>query len=128
MKLRTIISNASEKVGLSPKAQVAKILHEEYKGADAYGKLFLAAIIINAFFWFIPYFAQIATVVLLSLFLKRYLAYTRQNGISNFTSKFTIGLTLGTMAFQAFWLEFLTSIITLMLLGVLYAFVSKEKA
>lgn len=118
------------------KSDVARLIKDEYKQTEGFGKLFLVAMLFNVpFFGFIPYFSQIATVIILSIFLKKYLLLIKHSHSTdeisnlNFThsSKIVIGLILITMFAQLVWVPFMTQLTTLILLGILYAVFSKYK-
>ena len=118
------------------KMGVAKILHEEYKDADGFGRLFIIGMLFNIPVP-IPFLSQIGTLVILSIFLKRYLILLRTdapiekqlNLLFPHASKALVVLTLGLMFYQMpfFWLPFITQLVTLFFLGILYAVFSKYK-
>lgn len=114
------------KIVPNSKFQAINLLKEEYKNTEGLGKILITAMFFNIpFLGFIIYLTQVITVIILSFFLRRYLAYLKENQISSVSSKLLIALTVGTMIFQADWIPFATQIITLILLGILYAFVPK---
>lgn len=118
------------------KLEVIRLIKDEYKLTEGFGKLFLAGMLFNIpVFGSIPYFSQIATVIILSIFLKKYLLLIKSKPtpeeISNLdfsqSSKIVIGLILITMFAQLVWIPFMTQLATLILLGILYAVFSKYK-
>lgn len=119
---------------LTSKTDVANIVLGEYKNTEGFGKLFLTAILFNfPYLGFLPYFTQIATVIILSIFLKRYLLLLKssKDSATNLETrhgpKIVIGFTLLTMAIQAIWIPFEMEIVTIIFLSILYALVSKYK-
>ncbi len=118
------------------KIGVAKILHEEYKEADGFGKLFIIAMLFNIPVP-IPFLSQIGTLVVLSIFLKRYLLLLRTdapiekqlNLLFPQASKVIVIFTIALMFYQMpfFWLPFITQLVTLFFLGILYAVFSRYK-
>ena len=120
---------------ITPRLEVTKILKEEYDNTEGFGKLFLAGIFFNIpFFGFVPLVSSVVTVVILTLFLKKYLLLVKNddpNKASNLSTsygpKIVIALTIITMVGQLAWIPFVTQLETLVLLGVIYAFFSKYK-
>lgn len=118
------------------KSDVMRLIKDENKLTEGFGKLFLIAMLFNIpVFAFIPYLSQIATVIILSIFLKKYLLLIKHihsvDEISNLnfthSSKIVIGLIMITMFAQLVWVPYMTQLTTLILLGILYAVFSKYK-
>jgi hypothetical protein len=118
------------------KMGVAKVLHGEYKQADNFGKILLVGMLFNIPVP-IPFLSQIGTLIVLSIFLKRYLLLLRSdapiekqlNLLFPYASKVFVVFTVALMFYQMpfFWLPFITQLVTLFFLGILYAVFSKYK-
>jgi hypothetical protein len=118
------------------KFEIIKILKGEYDNTKGTGRLLLIAAFFNIpIDGFVPYLSQIATIILISIFIKRYLALTdtldhgetrTQIRNKNITTA-VITLSVVTLCVQLVWTPFVTELITLVLIGLLYAFSSKYK-
>ena len=115
---------------MANKTELFNLLKGEFKQTEGFGKLFLIALFFNIpVDGFIPYFSQVVTVIILSIFLKKYLLQIKNNthkeDNSNLPtvhgSKIIIGLTIFTMTVQVVWVPYITQLVTLVLLGLLYA-------
>jgi chromate transport protein ChrA len=105
-----------------PKSWALNLLKGEYKQSEVLGRLLLVAAVFNIpIYGFIPYLSQVITVVILSIFLKKYTSLFSQ------TSKTVTTLCIGTMVLQLFWFPYLTQLVTLVLVGILYGVFTKYK-
>ena len=112
------------------KKQVYDLIKSENVATAGSGKLLLVALFFNIPIGaFIPYLSQVVTIITLSVFLKKYLVaredteeVSKKIGEYNI-SKLTIGLIIGTMIYQLpiFWIPFVTQLVTLFLLSLIYA-------
>ena len=118
------------------KSQAGKLLQEEYTKTEGFGKiLFVAAFFNIPIDGFIPYLSQIITVGVLVIFLKKYLLLIKNNTqkeeLSNLSTvrgpQIIIALTVLIMLLQVVWIPFTTEIVTLVLIGLLYAIFTKYK-
>ena len=118
------------------KNPIYNLIKNEYIATAGSGKLLLIALFFNIpIDAFIPYLSQVVTIITLSIFLKKYLVDSDDTteinkGVGGYSiSKLTIGLIIGTMVYQLpiFWIPFITQLITLLLLGLIYATSSKYK-
>ena len=116
------------------KTPVYSLIKNEYVATLGSGKLLLIALFFNIpIDVFIPYLSQAVTIITLSIFLKKYLVSKDDTTEINkkvgeySISKVTIGLIIGTMLYQLpiFWIPFVTQLVTLLLLGIIYATSSK---
>jgi len=93
------------------------LLIDELRNTKGNLRLIILAMLANIPFWgFVPYLTQVTTVLLLAIFLKR--------NLKSFDKPMT-GLIIMAMFFQAFWFAFTSQIVTLILLGIIYAFATK---
>ena len=112
------------------KKQMYDLIKSEYVATAGSGKLLLVELFFNIPIGaFIPYLSQVVTIITLSIFLKKYLVaredteeVSKKIGEYNI-SKLTIGLIIGTMIYQLpiFWIPFVTQLVTLFLLSLIYA-------
>ena len=118
------------------KNPIYNLIKNEYIATAGSGKLLLIALFFNIpIDAFIPYLSQVVTIITLSIFLKKYLISTNDEHDVNkkigeySISKLTIFLIIGTMAYQLpiFWIPFITQLVTLLLLSLIYATTSKYK-
>jgi hypothetical protein len=108
---------------------VYSLLKNEFIATEGTGKLLLIALFFNIpIDAFIPYLSQVVTIITLSIFLKKYLVKntgeaTSANANTYGISKLTISLIVATMVYQLpiFWIPFVTQLVTLLLLGLIYA-------
>lgn len=116
------------------KKQVYTLIKNEYVATAGSGKLLLIALFFNIpIDAFIPYLSQAVTIITLSIFLKKYLVSGENTEevskkIGEYSiSRLTIALIIGTMVYQLpiFWIPFVTQLVTLLLLGLIYATSSK---
>ena len=115
--------------------QVVKILANEIVITKGAGKLLLIAAFFNIPFWgFIPYLTQAFTIILLGIFLKhvrlnkdKKQKELKQKNVSYTTTNIGMGLIVVTMIFQCFWFPFLSQLITLVALFLIYATMTKYK-
>ncbi len=112
------------------------MLKEEYVLTKGSGKYILLAVFFNIpFIGFIPYLTQAFTIILLSIFLKNHLKMKEaskkeainENKVGYILSKAGFILIIITMAFQVLWFPFISQLITLVLLGIIYATMTKYK-
>jgi hypothetical protein len=109
--------------------EVYSLLKNEFIATEGTGKLLLIALFFNIpIDAFIPYLSQVVTIITLSIFLKKYLVKntgeaTSANANTYGISKLTISLIVATMVYQLpiFWIPFVTQLVTLLLLGLIYA-------
>lgn len=118
------------------KSKALDLLQREYTQTEGFGKLILIGMFVNIpIDGFIPYFSQVATVIILAIFLKKYLLLIQdkesQKNTSNlpftYGSKIVIGFTILIMLVQLVWVPFMTELVTLVLLGILYAIFTTYK-
>ena len=118
------------------KNPIYNLIKNEYIATAGSGKLLLIALFFNIpIDAFIPYLSQVVTIITLSIFLKKYLISTNDEHDVNkkigeyAISKLTIFLIIGTMIYQLpiFWIPFITQLVTLLLLSLIYATTSKYK-
>ena len=96
---------------------IANVFKEELILTKGPGRLLLLAMFANIpFIGFVPYLTQALTVIFLSIFLKKY----RLGG--NIPTQVLI---IATIAFQLFWFPYISQLVTLVLLGLIYATATK---
>jgi hypothetical protein len=96
---------------------VANIFKEELILTKGPGRLLLLAMFTNIpFIGFVPYLTQALTVIFLSIFLKKY---------QSMGSKPTQAFVIATIVFQLFWYPYISQLVTLVLLGLIYASAAK---
>jgi hypothetical protein len=99
---------------------IANILKEEMVMAKGSGRLLLIAMGVNIPFWgFMPYLTQAITIIVLAFFLKK----QQRQGIK--IPLPLLILILATMAFQLLWFPFVSQLVTLFMLGLIYVLVNK---
>lgn len=97
------------------------LFKDEFKKSESLGKWLLITAVVNLPLpdIFIPYFTQALTIILISIFLKKYTSTSSQS------SKFVAGLCIAIMVCQLFWFPYISQLITLVLLGILYGVFTK---
>ncbi len=97
------------------------LFKDEFKNSESLGKWLLITALVNLPLpdIFIPYLTQAITIILMSVFLKKYTSASSQS------SRLVIGLCIATMIAQLFWIPYISQLITLILLGILYGAFTK---
>lgn len=110
-----------------------QMLNNEFRNSEGYNKFLILAIGANIPLpWiFIPYCTQAVTIVLVWLFLKQYLKVQNASLIDKNIPKirYSIYGTAGlTILVQLIWVPFISQLITLVLLGLLYNLTQQQEA
>lgn len=102
---------------------VVNLFKDEFKNSESLGKWLIAVAVVNLPLpdIFVPYFTQAVTIILMSIFLKKYISGSLQS------SRIVTGLCIAIMIFQLFWVPYISQLVTLVLLGILYGVFTKYK-
>lgn len=102
---------------------VTGLFKDEFKKSESLGKWLLVIAFANLPLphIFVPYLTQAATLILISIFFKKYKASYPEG------SRLVTGLCIAIMIVQLIWFPYISQLITISLLGVLYGVFTKYK-
>ncbi|HLC61565.1 MAG TPA: hypothetical protein VJI52_00940 [Candidatus Nanoarchaeia archaeon] len=113
------------------KSKLLSILGKEVLITEGAGKFILIAMFVNIPFWgFIPYVTQALTIICLFLFWKHIVhdkKSTKTEKISYLMKPMGFNLIIVTAIFQLVWIPFFMQLVTLILLGIIYATMTSYK-
>ena len=120
---------------LNPSGMLFNIIKDEVVVTNGAGKFIALAMLFNIpIYGFIPYLSQAITILLLVFFWKRVIEdnKNKKSATKNVKSypimnKNGSYLIIGTMVFQLIWIPFITQLVTLVLLGIIYATMTSYK-
>lgn len=100
---------------------MVNLVKDEFKSSESVGKWLIVVAVANLPLpdVFLPYFTQAITIILMSIFLKKYNSSPKEN------SRIVIGISITIMIVQLFWFPYISQLVTLVLLGVLYGVFTK---
>ena len=120
---------------LNPSEMLFNIIKDEVVVTKGAGKFIALAMFFNIpIYGFIPYLSQAITILLLVFFWKRVIednknkkSVTKNVKSYRIMNKNGSYLIIGTMVFQLIWIPFITQLVTLVLLGIIYATMTSYK-